>query len=132
MNKQTSTIDPYEATGSHLRVHHPVQGKTQREKWETEIEENYKQIFLCGCEVDGEQDDLFAEHNCFKEGSDNCNKRKEKIRELMRNLELDHKVNGLYLNRHPTGMFADDIQPKKSLGARAKEFFYNLIVNNLP
>lgn len=105
---EAENIDPYEAIGSPLRVHQPEQPKTQRERWEDEIEENRKEILLCGCYKVDSQTPTDYTYPCKKQGSDNCNRRQEKIWELEISVEKDHEKNKRYLNRHQTGEFADD------------------------
>lgn len=114
-------FDPYEAQGSPLRVHHPVQPKTQVERWEEEKVANINAIQNCSCVYDG------TYFFCLKQGSDNCNERKKKnnwlgdrIAEEHTNAcnfdekkgaicTKDHRAeNKVYLNRNATGEFADD------------------------
>lgn len=92
--------DPYEAQGSNLRVHHPVQPKTQVERWEEEIIANEKAIKKCGC--------CFM--NCPNKGTDNCLERDEKNYLLREQILADHEKNKTYINRNTTGTFADDIE----------------------
>lgn len=99
--------DPYEAKGKDFRVNHPVQPKTQVERWREEIEENEKVIENCSCDVlpinKQTRGYLFT---CEKEGTDNCNHRfLVKIPELKNNIKADHEKNKTYLNRHPVGEF---------------------------
>lgn len=100
-------FDPYEAQGKNFRVHHPVQPKTQVERWKEEIEENLKVIRLCGCKVVSVNNFGFYTYNCKKEGTDNCNKRDSKVLQLTR---LINEATQPIHPRYPTGTFADDIE----------------------
>lgn len=106
---QRETCKVFQETGKHttvkghnvccaddnVHVHHPVQPKTQVEKWREEIEENGKVLDLCGCTDYG----LACEF---------CTPRYKKLDELYSLIAKDHEKNKHYLNRHPTGTFADD------------------------
>lgn len=88
-------IDPYEAQGKDFRVHHPTQPKTQVERWEEEKEANIKVIVEhCG---------MWFAYRCTEH-----KKNFEKIKELELHISQDHEKNKTYLNRYPTGEFADD------------------------
>lgn len=87
--------DPYEAIGSNLRVHHPVQPKTQVERWREEIDRNYDAIDSCPCDI----------QHCTKQGTDNCEQR------IIKNIELNNLISQATQPIHPrysTGTFADD------------------------
>src|SRR5574343_788156 len=93
----TDSPDPYEAIGSPLRVHHPVQPKTQVERWREEIENNYKAMSECKNEIKE------------LEECENCYKRWLKNAELIDLISQDHEKNKRFIGRTPTGTFADDI-----------------------
>lgn len=81
--------DPYEAQGSNLRVHHPVQPKTQVEKWREEREANIR----------------FLSENVGKYTAKDQAERWNKVHELE---ELIAKATQPIHPRYATGTFADD------------------------
>ena len=99
-----ANVDPYLAQGKNFTVHHPVQPKTQVEKWLEEYDNNEKAIDTCGCELDMKT----GVYLCHKQGTDNCNKRKNKNNWIDEQISQHHEKNKTYLNRYVVGEFADD------------------------
>lgn len=99
--------DPYEAQGSNLRVHHPLQPKTQVEKWREERKLNEEAIANCGCRVLPILSNIGDVFDCKKEGTDNCNERFKKIDELQSKILIATQP---IHPRYATGEFADDIE----------------------
>lgn len=102
-------IDPYLAQGKNFRVNHPVQPKTQVERWEEEMENNRKAIIDC-CGI--AKSNLFllgyGEDTCPKSGTDKCGARG------IKNQRLHYQISQATQPIHPryaTGTFADDKPP---------------------
>lgn len=101
VNYPPKIYDPYEAIGSPLRVHHPVQPKTQVEMWRDEIDRNYDAIDSCPCDI----------QHCTKQGTDNCEQR------IIKNIELNNLISQATQPihpRYPTGTFTDDYPKHRS------------------
>lgn len=99
--------DPYEAQGKNFRVHHPVQPKTQVERWREERKLNEEAIANCGCRVLPILSNIGDVFDCKKEGTDNCNERFKKIDELQSKILIATQP---IHPRYATGEFADDIE----------------------
>jgi len=93
-------IDPYLAQGSPLRVHHPVQPKTQVERWWEEFWNNENAIETC-CRKPDENN----YYDCSRNGTDNCNERAKKNKDILGYItDATQPIHP----RYPTGTFADD------------------------
>jgi hypothetical protein len=100
------TQDPYEAIGSQLRVNHPVQPKTQVEKWREEIDSNCDYMDNC-CFSKEERVATYLNGGLCGE----CKKRSDKIEQLMELISQHHEKNKTYLKPYPVGEFAEDLPP---------------------
>lgn len=95
-----------------VSVHHPVQPKTQVERWGEEFDRNVKEIFNCCGYVFNSESGAFEiknlGRNCPKQGTDRCSERNDKNKELGELISKDHEEKSRFIGRTPTGTFTDD------------------------